>query len=376
MSYGQPAWRYDELVAANLDTLAPRGLSGDKSPPGLGYKAPILAGDMLYIPENWRPCAPCGRRAPAPSLGITLSKDDLEKILTDFGKGQAQDTKLDPITIKILELVGQAMAGWQDPPGENALPEAWRPGMSNAVVSWWKRAHPNKTPTHVDIRPYTDSAAAFMARYGAKMAEPELIPWGRLNIPAILPVVDVIASDLIDWPSVRSWLFGSVPIEKLKTEPLDVSNYPTNANGWADSSMASIPWSLVEWPKIPFQLIPWGKTNWTAVRKAIAAKKSTAEVTFLVKRSLAAALGVDPPQQSQQEGGPPGGRPPGVQLPKGGGKLQLPGGGTSNQADPKKEKETGLGTLAKVAIGVVTIGAAAGGAVLLVGASKKGKNRA
>lgn len=348
IAHGRPGWAYDELVSANLAALAPRGFSGTHSPPGLGYKAPIMVGDVLRVPRHWqRTCKPCGVQLPAPSaVGAPVSAQDVQEIFAQYGKSQAEEVALDPTSIQLLELVGQAMDGWQSPPGPGALPEAWRPGFSNAVTSWWRRAYPNDTPTRPKIKRITDSAAAFMAQIGQGLKAPENIPWGRLNLDTIAAAADVLRA-AIDWEKVRLWIFKNVPVEKVSGDKIEaLPAWLDMPEFWAKESTKALPWEQIASSGIPFHLLPLGKMDLKATRAAMAQSR---DVTGPFLQALGDALGV---QVAAEDVRPPG------PITYNGGKTGHP------SAAPAPVVRKGFTTGEKFAIGAAVAAAAVGAAVV------------
>ncbi len=207
-------------------------------------------------------------------MPFELSSEVLKKALIAPGN----QPNLDPVTAALLPFVELARNNWKEPaPPAEILPEGWMPGLANAMISWWKRAKGEEMPTFASVKPYGDSARAFMTEIGGYMVGSDRIPWGRINLSDTTQMGDVLSSP-IRWDVVKA-VVDALPVEVVNLSSSIEPGPYYQTQSWAWKTLADrYDWPATPWEKIPWNL-PWSYLPLQGVRKAISEDGSPDAVT-------------------------------------------------------------------------------------------------
>lgn len=202
---------------------------------------------------------------------------------------QGQLPNVDPLAAAMQPFVDRTMNNWKSPaPPKEILPADWRPGLSNAMIGFWRRSFGDASPTSAGaatVRPIADGARAFMLTIGGTLPKAYRIPWGVVDLintgtyPEVLPVVD--------WAAVSTFLEG-VPSGKFAAvdPPASTPYYQTASRETWEALNVQFDWENTPWDRIPWGRIPWARvTDTEAIDRAkvaaAAGQKKAATAAFL-----------------------------------------------------------------------------------------------
>lgn len=261
-AWGQPEWAYPDLVAANnrYELALP-------TTPRNSYELKLRAGDVLVIPDRWKPdCAPCalGSIAQGGRLGGPFDWIDLvkKKELIEAG---LKDAELSAQTVQILHWVAEGMQGFPNIKNfEHAkTPLTFQPAISNAVVQWYQQMYPNQKPTFATIVPLFDSAAEWAKLYSQQMrpVDAGAMPWTEVNwwvVSKFFPFLQLP----VDWGRVKRWAQSTLSAADLVlVDRGPLPPWQEGVTNWAKEPFLSWPWGKIPWSDIPFEVLPLTKLD-------------------------------------------------------------------------------------------------------------------